>query len=185
MGKRKRKRKAKRKKREDEEDREMFRDMGQEISQTAKEVLEDRSHIDRPGFGWGNEFVTIGACDGSCESSLHKHFIVFLFDGELAFHCDYEDLFVLSQADDFVELGKQAFTLAEHEEFLEAIIEESKKTGTQVKLVDPREVDDYLDEHPELLDRPGGRAIAIAKVSLMRERRENQAKGAEGDAERG
>ena len=159
------------KKRKEKGEKELFKALGEEISQVSQEILEDLSRI-ADGHGWGNPFVTIEPCDGSCGSPLHKYYLVLLFDGELAFHCDHEDLIVFSQATDFGQLGEHSFTTAKREALAEALAEQE----IQVRVVDPREVDEYLAEHPELRDQPGGRAEAIAAIGLMMERRERQAR---------
>jgi hypothetical protein len=118
---------------------------------------------------WGSDFISIGTCDGSCGSPLHKHFLVFMFENNLCFHCDYEHLVNFSQTneEDFELLGELALKEGEKEIIVRTLVSQ----GVSVDIVDPIEVDNYLTEHPELLDHPTGRAQAISKVGLMRSKR--------------
>ncbi len=155
--------------------------LGWEISQISSEIFSNEQLLNAFRSSeriYGSPVVSIRTCDGHCNSPLHKYFLVLLYDGQLAFHCDFEELVNFSQIDeinDFIILGEHAITEVAKEQF----VTEEQERRTSVSVVTSEEVDEYLEEHPELLDHPAGRAQAIANVSLMKDRRIEEAKETE------
>ncbi|MFX1519030.1 MAG: hypothetical protein ACFFCD_03830 [Promethearchaeota archaeon] len=155
--------------------------LGWEISQISSEILSNEKLLNAFRSSeriYGSPVVRIRTCDGNCNSPLHKYFLVLLYDEQLAFHCDFEELVNFSQIDeidDFIILGEHAITEVSKEQF----VTEQQERGTSIDVVTSEEVDEYLAEHPELLDHPAGRAQAIAKVSLMKDKRIEEAEETE------
>ncbi len=147
--------------------------LGWDIRQISEEILSTPSVLDAfrtEDRIYGSPVVTISTCDRSCDSPLHKHFLVLLYNSQFAFHCDLEELVAFSETEeveDFIALGEHAIT----EAIKEKIAADSKERGIEFSTVESQEVDDYLAEHPELLDHPAGRAQAIAKVGMMKDKR--------------
>jgi hypothetical protein len=110
----KRKKHSKGRGRKKREEQRMLRNLGREIANISKDIIENPSLIEA-GKGWGNPLVTIGKCDGSCDSIFHKQFIVFILDGDSHFHCDHDELLGFIQTKNFVQLGKFALAQGEKE----------------------------------------------------------------------
>ena len=155
--------------------------LGWDIRQISEEILSTPSILNAfrtEDRIYGSPVVTISTCDGSCDSPLHKYFLILLYDGQFAFHCDLEELVAFSETEaieDFIALGEHAIT----EAIKEKLVAAQQENGIQIDVVEPEEVDEYLAEHPELLDHPAGRAQAIAKVGMMKSKRIEEADEAE------
>ena len=155
--------------------------LGWDIKQISKELLSAPSILEAfrtEDRSYGSPVVTIRTCDGSCDSPLHKYFLVLLYDGQFAFHCDLEELLAFSETEeieDFIALGEHALT----ETLKEKLVADQQEHGTPFSVVNQEEVDEYLAEHPELLDHPAGRAHAIAKVGMMKDKRIEEAEDTE------
>lgn len=155
--------------------------LGWDIRQISKEILSTPSILNAfrtEDRIYGSPIVTISTCDGSCDSPLHKYFLILLYDGQFAFHCDLEELVAFSETEsieDFIALGEHAIT----EAIKEKLVAAQQENGLQIGVVEQEEVDEYLAENPELLEHPAGRAQAIAEVGMMKEKRIEDAEGTE------